>query len=105
MLRMDAALEGMSQDRVRQASSVPRLGEREESISSAHGLVNRKLHADDGRPQVATSHVPASSPWPQKTSSEDPVLTGAPRVPPGPGAADCSSSSARVERGVEQGKL
>jgi hypothetical protein len=44
MFRMNPALEGVSQDRVGQAASVPRLSERQESIGSTHSLVDRPLH-------------------------------------------------------------
>jgi hypothetical protein len=45
MFGVDPALEGVSQDRVGQAAPVPRLSERQESVSSTHGLVDRLLHS------------------------------------------------------------
>ena len=44
VLRVNLALEGMSQDRVGQATTVPRLSERQHSVGSTHRLVDRGLH-------------------------------------------------------------
>lgn len=44
VLRVNPALEGMSQDRVGQATSMPRLREREHGLGATHHLVDRGLH-------------------------------------------------------------
>jgi hypothetical protein len=57
VLRVDASLEWMSQDRVGQATSVPRLGESQQSVGPAHRFVDRGLHVAS----VAMSRFPPAA--------------------------------------------
>jgi hypothetical protein len=57
VLGVDASLEWMSQDRVGQATSVPRLGESQQSVGPAHRLVDRELHVAS----VAMSSFPPAA--------------------------------------------